>query len=129
MYSDYMTAYEDTSSRKNIYSYDLKDTEDLTKIIELFPIVVVDVWAEWCEPCKKVSVLYEELAKRFLEAHQKRLVIFVKDNIDHPDSYHADKVQSIPTIFIYVNKELVFRSDGYEEEKIVSLLQGWLQKK
>lgn len=129
MYSDYMTAYEDTSSKKNIYSYDVKDTEDLSKIMGLFPIVVVDVWAEWCEPCKKVSVLYEDLAKRFLEAHQKRLVIFIKDNIDQPDSYHADKVQSIPTIFIYVNKEVVFRSDGYEEEKIVNLLQGWLQKK
>jgi thiol-disulfide isomerase/thioredoxin len=129
MYSDYSKAYEDESSPKNIYSYDLKDTTDLTKIMGLFPIVIVDAWAEWCEPCKKVSKLYEKLAERFLDEHQNRLVIFVKDNIDNPDSYHVDKVQSIPTIFVYVNKELVFRSDGYEEEKIESLLRRWLEKK
>jgi thioredoxin 1 len=69
------------------------------EILQLKKIVVVDAWADWCIPCRECSPLFEELAHKYLSPD----IIFLKDNIDEEESIHRDKIQVVPTFFIYAN--------------------------
>ena len=61
--------------------------------------VVVDFWAEWCAPCKLVSVHFEALAEELGDK-----VKVVKLNIDdQPLSAQRFGVRGLPTFMIFEN--------------------------
>jgi thioredoxin 1 len=59
--------------------------------------VLVDFWAEWCAPCKKVSPLLEEIANEMGDR-----VRIVKVNIDeNPETARTYRVMSVPTLTVF----------------------------
>ena len=65
--------------------------------------VLVDFWAEWCMPCKKVDPLLGEIAK---EMGDKVEVVSI--NIDeNPETTRAYRVMSVPTLTIFKGGEPV----------------------
>ncbi len=69
--------------------------------------VVVDFWAEWCGPCKKIAPIVEELA-----VEQAGRIQFAKLDVDNnPGASMRFNVMSIPTL-------IVFR-DGVEAKRLV----------
>jgi thioredoxin 1 len=65
--------------------------------------VLVDFWAEWCMPCRMIAPSLEQIA----EAYNGRYKIG-KVNVDK-ETELAEKfqVQSIPTILVFKNGEVV----------------------
>ena len=58
--------------------------------------VVLDFWAEWCEPCKMQSPVIEELA-----AELDGKVKFCKVNVDEEASLALNyQIMSIPTLVV-----------------------------
>ena len=58
--------------------------------------VVLDFWAEWCEPCKMQSTVIEELA-----AELDGKVKFGKVNVDEEASLALNyQIMSIPTLVV-----------------------------
>jgi thioredoxin 1 len=65
--------------------------------------VLVDFWAEWCNPCKLVSPVLEEIANE----HAEKLTI-VKLNIDdNPETARAYQIMSIPTMSVFQGGQIV----------------------
>lgn len=56
--------------------------------------VVVDLWAEWCEPCKQLSPILDRLIKEY----DGRLVLVKVDVDANPQLTQAFQAQSIPAV-------------------------------
>jgi putative thioredoxin len=68
--------------------------------------VLVDFWAPWCGPCKTLTPTLEKVVRA-----AKGKVKLVKMNIDdHPAVAQQLGIQSIPTVFAFVNGQPV---DGF----------------
>ncbi|MCC6949386.1 MAG: thioredoxin [Bradyrhizobiaceae bacterium] len=68
--------------------------------------VLVDFWAPWCGPCKTLSPVIEKVIRA-----AKGKVKLVKMNIDeHPAVAQQLGIQSIPTVYAFVNGQPV---DGF----------------
>jgi thioredoxin 1 len=65
--------------------------------------VLVDFWAEWCAPCKKVSPLLEEIATEMSD----RLEIVKLNADENPETVRAYRVMSLPTLTIFKGGEPV----------------------
>ncbi len=69
--------------------------------------VLVDFWADWCGPCKKIAPIIDELA----DEHGDRMT-FAKMDIDaNPQIPLQHNVMSIPTLIVF--------SDGAEAKRII----------
>ena len=81
---------------------------DYNETIGKYPMVVVDFWAPWCQPCKMVTAVIDSLSKEM-----QGKVVFVKLNVDeNPLTTKANDVLSIPTMLIYREGRLVDRFVG-----------------
>ena len=74
-----------------------------TEVLQSDKPVLVDFWAEWCAPCKKVDPLLGEIAKEMGDK-----VEIVSINIDeNPETTRAYRVMSVPTLTIFKGGEPV----------------------
>jgi len=81
--------------------------------------VIIDLWAEWCEPCKQLSPVLEKLAA---EADGKW--ILAKVDVDaNPQLAAALQVQSIPMVVAVIGGQLV---DGFLGAMPEAQVRQWL---
>jgi thioredoxin 1 len=86
---------------------DLTDAT-FTKFVKDNPMVVVDVWAPWCGPCRFVSPVVEEIARDYAGR-----ISFGKLNVDQNRRIAAQYgIMSIPTLLVFKNGQLVDRIIG-----------------
>lgn len=77
-------------------------------------IVVVDFYADWCGPCKKISPILDKLS------NQKNDVQFAKVNSDHSSLGKELGVSGLPTVIIYVDGKEANRFVGYKDESFIT---------
>lgn len=66
-------------------------------------IVLLDLWAEWCGPCKMVEPIVEEIA----EEYQDRVRVGKLDVDQNQQTAQQLGVRSIPTLLIFKDGEQV----------------------
>ena len=109
------------------YVIDVAEANFQTEVLDRsFQVpVLLDLWAEWCEPCKQLSPLLEKLAN---EAGGRFVV--AKIDVDaNQQIAQMLQVQSIPTVFAVIGGQLVpgFQGALPEEqlrEFVVALLDA-----
>ena len=82
-------------------------------------LVLVDFYADWCAPCKKMAPSLSEIQK---EMGAK--VEVVKINADQNKTLVKSlNVSALPTLMLYKNKKLIWTNSGYlSKEDIVKRL-------
>jgi putative thioredoxin len=81
--------------------------------------VVVDLWAEWCGPCKQLSPLLERVTDEYAGAFE-----LAKIDVDkNPQISQAFRVQGIPSVFAIVDGQPVAQFSGAIPEP---QLREWL---
>lgn len=86
--------------------------------------VVVDLWAEWCQPCKTLSPILEKLATEY----GGRFLLAKVDVDANPQIAQAFQVQSIPTVVALLAGQPVPLFQGaYPESQIRQVLDQLLQ--
>ncbi len=75
--------------------------------------VLVDVWAEWCGPCRLLGPIIEELA----EQYDGSVKVGKLDVDDNPQTAAAHQVSSIPTVLLFQNGEVLERFVGVQPKQ------------
>ena len=81
---------------------------------ELFPaedkFVLVDFYADWCEPCKWALPIIENVLKHF-----QGKILLQKINIDVDAKLAADfHILSVPTFVLFHNRKEIWRIRGFD---------------
>ncbi|MCM1518262.1 MAG: thioredoxin [Pseudoflavonifractor sp.] len=70
--------------------------------------VVIDFWATWCGPCKRIAPIVEKLAGEY-----EGSVVIGKYNVDdNTDLATEHRIMSIPTLLFFKNGNLEQRVSG-----------------
>jgi thioredoxin 1 len=96
---------------------------DFDGTIKKYDIVVVDLWATWCMPCRMIEPSVEALAEKMAGT-----VVFARLNVDeNPRTATRYQVMSIPTLLVFKKGAPVKRIVGavprqYIEQQIGEVL-------
>lgn len=89
--------------------------------------VIVDFYATWCGPCKRVAPILEKLAKKYAG----KINIYKVDVDEERDLAAAHGIQSIPTMYFYpkTGQPQVVQGALNEEQLEQAIQQVLLSKK
>ena len=77
--------------------------------------VMVDFWAEWCNPCKMIAPIVEKLASQY----DGKLKVG-KLNVDHhPDIAGRYGISGIPAMLFFRQGNLVHQVVGYLPQEVL----------
>ncbi|RLI76728.1 thioredoxin [Archaeoglobales archaeon] len=78
-------------------------SENFDKTIQENEMVLVDVWAEWCAPCKAMAPVFSKLAEKYANK-----IIFAELDADkNVEIIERFKIKAIPTYLFFKKGELI----------------------
>lgn len=98
----------------------LNDTNFNSEVVDSKETVLVDFWAEWCGPCKRIAPVVEEVAQEY-----KGKIKVAKVNVDEGRSTASNfGIMSIPTLMLFKNGTIVNQVVGVvSKSEIVSMIE------
>jgi len=82
---------------------------EFNNLLNTDKLVLVDVYADWCAPCKKMAPSLDEIKKE-----KESSMILVRINADQNKTLVTNlKVTALPTLMLYKNKKLIWSNVGF----------------
>ena len=102
---------------------EITDTTFETEVLRSPILTIIDFWAEWCIPCKRIAPILEELAAE--NAGKLKLTkLDVDSNPQTPEKYG---ITGIPTLLVFRNGKLQDTIVGFlPKDRLVSRLKPYL---
>ncbi|EDY38648.1 thioredoxin [Cyanobium sp. PCC 7001] len=87
---------------------ELTDANFQTEVLESSGAVLVDVWAQWCGPCRLMAPLMDWAATTYAG----RLAVGKLEADPNPSSRDRLQVQGLPTLVLFKDGSEVARHEG-----------------
>jgi thioredoxin 1 len=84
----------------NIFS--IKNNQQKQQIIQNHQLCVIDMYGDWCNPCKQIAPKFGELSKKY---NKRGLCALVKENVDLELPTEIE-IQGVPTFVFYLNGKI-----------------------
>jgi len=95
------------------------DNSFQTDVLQSSEPVLVDFWATWCQPCRMVAPVVEEIATE----NTGKLKVFKLDVDENQNTAMQYGVSSIPTLILFKDGQPVERVVGFSpKERLMSKL-------
>jgi thioredoxin 1 len=121
----YEESYTSSTEKENYekITFNIESKEVFHEILKRYEIVFVDVWANFCAPCKMFSPMYDKLALEYKTNFENNQIIFLKDCIDDEtiESIHGSNIKAVPTFFLYLHGKLVGTMLGVNIQKMTEV--------
>jgi thioredoxin 1 len=88
---------------------EITDATFETEVLHAPGLTIVDLWAEWCMPCKNLEPILDQIATEY-EGKIRVAKLDVDENPNTPDKYG---VTGIPTLLVFKGGELVLTIVGF----------------
>ena len=89
-------------------------------------VVLVDLYATWCGPCKRLAPIMEELALTYCD----QVVFYKVDTEREQELAYVFRINSIPQVlYIPVEGRPILLKGLYPKENIVEIIEKELLKK
>lgn len=96
------------------------NAEDLKHIIPEKGMVIVDFFATWCKPCKRMDVTLAQLEEDMPD------IIIVKVDVDQAGDIAADhKIRSMPTLVLYEDGVQTKKWEGNQD---IDEIRKWIME-
>ncbi|MFV0258686.1 MAG: thioredoxin [Acidimicrobiales bacterium] len=89
---------------------------DFDQIVDTSPVVLVDLWAAWCGPCRAVAPVLEQLAAE----HAGALKVVKVDVEANPRLAAAFEARSIPLLLVMTDGEVRERVVGAQPHAVLN---------
>ncbi|CAL4325781.1 Thioredoxin 1 [Buchnera aphidicola (Eriosoma lanigerum)] len=76
-------------------------------------LILVDFWANWCNPCKLLAPILDNIA----EEYHDHLIIAKLDVENNPNIGVKYSIQSIPTLLLFRNNHVIDKKIGMISKK------------
>lgn len=87
---------------------DVTDATFAADVLDADVPVLVDFWAEWCQPCHRLPPILDQLAQQYAD----RLKIVKVDTDANPGVARTYGILSLPTLMVFRRGEIVWRTVG-----------------
>jgi len=95
--------------------------DSFNEVVSTNDLVLVDFWAEWCGPCKKLSPILDEIS-------DERGLLVGKLNVDeNPAKMEEYSIHSIPTMVLFKSGQPVKTITGARPKHLLlKELSEWI---
>jgi len=101
----------------------LDDDDFETLVIQSDKPVLVDFWADWCQPCHAMAPTVEALA----EEYNDRIRVAKLDVDANPMTTHKYEIRGIPALLLFKDGQLVHQIVGVKpKEEIARIIENYL---
>ena len=87
---------------------DLNDSNFEAEVVNSSVPVLVDFWATWCGPCRKLGPVVDEIAESY-EGKVKFVKVNVEESLETAKKY---SISGLPSLLVFKNGEAVERMAG-----------------
>ena len=104
---------------------EIRNNEHKKELIENTTVCCIDIYADWCGPCKQTAPDYSLVSTRY---SKPGLCAVVKYNFDKLEPFQKNQINGIPIFEFYFNKILVDKVIGADIPLVEEKLKGLLAK-
>lgn len=97
------------------------DADWNVEVLQSDQLVLVDFWAGWCPPCRKLAPVVDALA----DEYAGRVKVVKLDVDENPEVAGRYSIYSIPTLLLFRGGEVIDQLVGFRaKEELKAVLDG-----
>lgn len=83
--------------------------------------VLVNYWANWCDPCQKISLALERIA----QSYASHIKVTKLDTDESPKILAKYGIQNVPTLMLFRNgKVIATKVETLSREQLITFIEG-----